>query len=204
MTIASDNEDYDPLNPFRSKRTTYVLPNYNESYKAAYYDPNKSRGAGYWDYPTKSDSAPVAVASGTGTEGNGNNEAVYNGQAGAAEVTKAGGLSPYGIMGLGGNVWELEESTYDISSQNYNQYGSASRGIRGGYWYYFLGPEVMSSSTRGLIDPYGEDLAVGFRVATLNTQLGQVPEPTSMAIFGLGALGFIRSSRRCVLQPDKA
>ena len=29
----------------------YVIPTENEWYKAAYYDPNKPAGLGYWDYP---------------------------------------------------------------------------------------------------------------------------------------------------------
>ena len=39
--------------------TTYFLPTEDEWYKAAYYDPNKLGGAGYWDYPTKHDSPNV-------------------------------------------------------------------------------------------------------------------------------------------------
>lgn len=34
--------DYDAANPFRSLRANYVLPNFNEWYKAAYYDPHQS------------------------------------------------------------------------------------------------------------------------------------------------------------------
>ena len=37
----------------------WVLPSEDEWYKAAYYDPNKPGGAGYWIYPTKSDTAPI-------------------------------------------------------------------------------------------------------------------------------------------------
>ena len=38
----------------RKANATWVIPTENEWYKAAYYDPNKPGGAGYWDYPTKS------------------------------------------------------------------------------------------------------------------------------------------------------
>ncbi|MFM7926788.1 MAG: hypothetical protein ACKO9Q_03665 [Pirellula sp.] len=37
LWTASDTLDYDASNPYRSKRATYVLPSYNEWYKAAYY-----------------------------------------------------------------------------------------------------------------------------------------------------------------------
>ncbi|MEI6538751.1 MAG: hypothetical protein WCO86_04380 [Planctomycetota bacterium] len=49
--------------------------------------------------------APTAVASGTDA-----NTAVYDGQSGPADVNLTGGLSPYGIMGLGGNVFEWERN----------------------------------------------------------------------------------------------
>ena len=74
----SGDAGYDVNNKYRNSLAKYVLPSYNEWYKAAYYDPNKSGVGigGYWDYATGSDSAPTAVASGTGTGANGNNEAV--------------------------------------------------------------------------------------------------------------------------------
>ena len=159
-------------------------------YKAAYYDPNTSA---YYDYTTGSDSAPTAVASGTGTGANGNNEAVYGGQTGPADVTQAGGFSPYGVMGLGGNVWEWEESSGDLL----NSSGSSSRGIRGGYW-----DDVslnLSSSTR--IDygfPSFEFSNVGFRVASLSSD-AVVPEPSMMVIgmvFGLGGLAAKRRLKK--------
>ena len=50
-------------------------------------------------------SAPTAVAAGT---------AVYDGHADPADVTIAGGLSPYGTIGQGGNVWEWEETDFDL------------------------------------------------------------------------------------------
>ena len=44
----------------------------------------------------------------------------------------AGGLSPYGTDGQGGNVWEWEETEYDLV----NDSSSSIRGIRGGDLYY--------------------------------------------------------------------
>jgi formylglycine-generating enzyme required for sulfatase activity len=94
---------YDASNPYRNSLAKYVLPSSDEWYKAAYYTPSNST---YYDYPNGRNTAPEGVASGTGIGANGNNEAVY-GQAfaqGPADVTQAGGLSPYGVMGLGGNA----------------------------------------------------------------------------------------------------
>jgi hypothetical protein len=86
---------YDANNLYRNSLAKYFLPSENEFYKAAY---GKSDGSGYYFYPTASDSAPTAVASGIAAE-----TAVYNGAATQpASVYAAGGLSSYGTMGQGG------------------------------------------------------------------------------------------------------
>ncbi len=43
------------LDEVRNPSATYFIPSEDEWYKAAYYDPNKSGGAGYYDYPTSTD-----------------------------------------------------------------------------------------------------------------------------------------------------
>jgi formylglycine-generating enzyme required for sulfatase activity len=108
---ASGDAGYDASNPYRNSLAKYVLPSYNEWYKAAYYNPSDST---YYDYANGSDTRPTAVISGTAS-----NTAVYtqSGEAsptGPADVNNAGGLSPYGVMGLGGNVYEWEESSGDL------------------------------------------------------------------------------------------
>ncbi len=164
-----DTLDYDASNPYRSLRATYVLPSMDEWYKAAYYDPVNDV---YYDYPTGSNTAPTAVASGT-TAGT----AVYAGQSGPADITLAGGLSPYGIMGLGGNAYEWEETAFSLN----NNSGSSARGIRGGLWVSIS--SVLSSSSRNSLDPALEGGTRGFRVASLSVAGGAtVPEPGSMAL----------------------
>ncbi|MFZ4083555.1 MAG: formylglycine-generating enzyme family protein [Pirellula sp.] len=163
LWTVADTLDYDPLNLYRSKRATYVLPSYNEWYKAAYYNPNDST---FYDFPNGSNTAPLAISSGT-TAGT----AVYNhvNQAsfiGPADVNQAGGLSPYGVMGLGGNVYEWEESSIDLA----NSSGSSPRGIRGGAWAYIS--LLLSSSVRGQVSDPGHALDYvdfGFRVASLSS-----------------------------------
>ncbi|MFM8253022.1 MAG: formylglycine-generating enzyme family protein [Planctomycetota bacterium] len=182
---ASDTLDYDASNRYRSKRAKYWLPSYNEWYKAAYYK-GGSLNAGYWDYATGSDTAPTAVASGTGTGGNGNNEAVYDGPSGPADVDQAGGLSPYGVMGLGGNAFEWEESSVNLA----NSSGSSNRGVRGGCWLndaFFLN----SSYRIDYLGPSFEGDNFGFRVASLS-----VPEPSMMVIGTLFVLGGLVAKRR--------
>jgi formylglycine-generating enzyme required for sulfatase activity len=166
---------YDPSNPFRNSLAPYVLPSENEWYKAAYYDPNANGGAGGYNlYPT-GNSTPTAVASGTAA-----NTAVYNQPytQGPASVFQAGGLSPYGTMGQGGNVYQWEESANFGANTN----PSAVRGLFGGYWYD--NSNALQSSFRNLNNPGYEQLNVGFRVA----ELAVVPEPSTYALFGIGAL----------------
>jgi hypothetical protein len=185
---AADTLDYDAANPYRSKRATYVLPSYNEWYKAAYYNPNDST---YYDFPNGSDTAPTAVASGTA-----NDTAVYDGQGGPADVNEAGGLSPYGVMGLGGNVNEWEESSFDVTLGNYNSNVSSDRGIRGGHWNSDSG-NGPSSSTRYSVGPSFEGDDLGFRVASLSSSSPPaVPEPSMMVIGTLFGLGGLMAKRR--------
>jgi hypothetical protein len=183
LWTATDTLDYDATNPYRSKRATYALPSYNEWYKAAYYNPNDST---YYDFPNGSNTAPTAVASGTNA-----GTAVYNRTfaQGPADVDQAGGLSPYGVMGLGGNVHEWEESSFDLA----NSAGFFDRAFRGGFWN--SPNNALSSSSRFNSTPDSELLLIGFRVASLPPS-SPVPEPTSMAIFGLGALAMAYRTRR--------
>ncbi|MEY2612514.1 MAG: hypothetical protein RL069_1326, partial [Planctomycetota bacterium] len=90
---------------------------------------------------------------------------------------------------LGGNVNEWEESSFDLA----NISGSSSRGNIGGGWYE--ASSELSSSARYDTNPDGEFPGLGFRVASLAPS-SPVPEPTSMAIFGLGALAMAYRARR--------
>ena len=161
--------------------TVYVIPTEDEWYKAAYYDPNKSGGAGYWGYPTGSDSAPDGIDSAGDTEF----EAVfYDGynQGHPNDMDDAGALSPYGTMGQGGNVWEWNETII------YEPFGDSSRGIgRGSFSNY---DDILLASSRFVSSPTIEAYNVGFRVS-------EVPEPATMAILMLGGIGILRR-RKCV------
>jgi formylglycine-generating enzyme len=158
-------------NLYRNKDAFYFLPSENEWYKAAYYNPG---GSSYFLYPTASSSVPTAVASGTNT-----GTAVYNNAASVpAIVDSAGGLSPYGTMGQGGNVGEWNESAFDGT----NSSSSEGRAIRGGDSDDT--ESLLRSSDRFLSFP--DDVfneVIGFRVAS-------VPEPSTyvLVLMGAGAL----------------
>jgi sulfatase modifying factor 1 len=173
LWVASE-PGFDAGNPFRNSRAKYYLPSVDEWYKAAYYDPAANGGTGgYWNFPTGSDTPPTAVANGTNP-----NTAVYL-QPQGAEITQAGGLSPFGVMGLGGNVWEWVETEYDLTNDN----GPALRDVRGGAW--LSGSSSLSASVRAIDGfPSGEGNALGFRVAN-------IPEPSSLLLGLLGTVGLL-------------
>ena len=173
-------------NLFRHKDAHYWLPSMDEWYKAAYYDPVSGT---YFDYPTSDGSLPTAVTGGTADK-----TAVYDQSfsQGPADITQAGGLSAYGIMGLGGNVWEWQETELDLLNDSV----SSSRGVRGGGWDY--GSGFLSSSGRGSVFPGGESIDIGFRVASLSSSANDVvPEPGSVLVWGLlGLAGFFVGRKR--------
>jgi hypothetical protein len=166
-------------NLYRNKDAFYFLPSENEWYKAAYYNP---AGSNYFLYPTGSDTAPTPVASGTSAE-----TAVYNYAAPVpAIVDSAGGLSPYGTMGQGGNVWEWNESAYDGSDSLSSEFRAIRGGGRGGTetdlrsfvsgrghpnWYIDPGPTDPNWHP----GPFLERADIGFRVAS-------VPEPSTAVL----------------------
>jgi formylglycine-generating enzyme required for sulfatase activity len=167
---------YNPANRFRNSQAFYFLPTADEWYKAAYYNPTAGV---YYDYPSGNDAAPMAIASGTATD-----TAVW-GQPfpqGPADVTLAGGQSPYGTVAQGGNVWEWEESEVDLV----NDSTSSRRGVRGGSW-----EDVSSgllSSIRLDANPTSERFNFGFRVAS-------IPEPNTIMLGAL-AIALLALRRR--------
>lgn len=60
MSVFNSNAFATP--PSQAANATVFLPTENEYYKAAYYDPTKNGGAGgYWQYGTRSDTAPASA-----------------------------------------------------------------------------------------------------------------------------------------------
>lgn len=89
----------------------------------------------------------------------------------------AAGLSPFGTMGQGGNVWEWEESALDFV----NNSAADGHGLCGGSW-----TDTQSKFTR----IGGTASGVGLRVV-------MVPEPGSLVLglIGMAALVCCRGSR---------
>ncbi len=142
---------------------TYWVPSEDEWYKAAYY---KGGGvsAGYWIYPTKSDSDPTFVtasSTGVGSAGlgstansiNGAQVADWNGQVGnVTTVGSNGGPSAYGTYDMGGNVWEWDDGVF----------AGSFRVIRGGGWVN--GAISARSAGRNTYFPGIRNFSLGFRL----------------------------------------
>ena len=184
---AAGDAGYDALNPFRNSLAVYVLPNIDEWYKAAYYDPVADV---YYRYATGSNSAPVSVASGTAP-----GTAVYarpylvSGTV-FADVESAGGLSPYGVMAMSGNAHELMETEYDLQ----NDTPSAKRTYRGG-WMASNSENITSDFYLSISPSDGQG---GLRVAMMSP----VPEPGFSGILAAAAVvlcggQWLRVRRRC-------
>ncbi|MAT69503.1 MAG: hypothetical protein CMJ58_08250 [Planctomycetaceae bacterium] len=164
-------------NLFRHKDAFYFLPSMDEWYKAAYFDASSNT---YFNYPTGSDTAPAAVASGTAPD-----TAVYDQSLsqGPADITLAGGLSPYGTVGQGGNVYEWEETERDLL----NDSSLSARGFRGGAWN--LNSDFLLWSGRFDVAPRNGFFNIGFRVAS-------IPEPSTVLLGALATGGLLVWRRR--------
>lgn len=138
----------------RNPGARWFIPSEDEWYKAAYYDPKKPGGAGYWDYPTRSNFAPSRDFSGP-------NSANRNVGTLLSPVTTVVGsfrrsASAYGTFDQGGNVAEWTESVGFVGDM-------PSRCQRGGA--FMLGREDLMASSRSFAPPTQPDRLVGFRVA---------------------------------------
>jgi len=174
--------EYSGSNQYRHKDAYYFLPSVDEWYKAAYGSASKLVLGGFsWNsYPTGNGDVPLAVSGGTS-----DGTAVYDGQAGPADITNAGGLSAYGTMGQGGNVWEWIETASDAVNNTPDE----ARLQLGGSWAY-LGTEQLSNLNKTQVEPWVDwGISDGFRIAS-------IPEPSSLSLLALGGVVVALRRRR--------
>lgn len=166
----------------RNVGATWFLPNENEWYKAAYYQPAGQGGDSdnYWFYPTRTNSVPnVASADSVGNISNPGANVVnyasgadWNGQDGNVTTVGSAGLlstSFYGTSDQGGNVMEWDEGIFT----------GIDRILRGGN--YGQG-DAFGASDHNSTYPNNRSPSFGFRVATI------VPEPSSLVLAALGVV----------------
>jgi formylglycine-generating enzyme required for sulfatase activity len=151
------------------------VPSENEWYKSAYNN-GRSAATDYFLYPTGSNSAPsrdMADLSGNNANYFGTLDPIDSGK----YTTLAGEFqnsdSPYGTFDQGGNVWEWNDTGF----------GSSLRGLRGGSFGSYSYNLASSYRNYGS-DPSNEEADIGFRVAS-------VPEPSTIALLGMGGIGVI-------------
>jgi formylglycine-generating enzyme len=164
----------------RSLTATYVIPSENEWCKASYYK-SGSTNAGYWLYPTRSDTPPSNVLSMTGT----NNANFYDPNLGFSDPTNfltpvgafAGSPGPYGTFDMGGDVLQWTEG---LSGSERVDAGGAFNGV-----YTYLQAGSAFSGT----PPSTVELVLGFRIV-------EVPEPGSLLVLTIGAVGLFTRNRR--------
>jgi formylglycine-generating enzyme required for sulfatase activity len=177
----------------RNAGATWFIPSENEWYKAAYFDPNKPGGPGYWSYPTRTNDTPFSdqppgsdAPIQSDTANFGNDDGISNGYNDGYAVTGSAAYSasqnyltdvgaymrsasPYGTFDQAGNVFEWNEAL-----------NGPRRGLRGGAW-----GDVsfgLLASSPAFATPTDEHSLFGFRVA-------YIPEPSALALGLLGGLG---------------
>ena len=172
----------------RNANWKWAVTSEDEWYKAAYY---KSGGtnAGYWDYPTQSNTAPSNVLGNPTDPGNNatyNNDGhtigspYYRTEVGAHENSD----SPYGTFDQGGNVLEWNEA---IVNQDTDY---AYRGLRGGAFGTLVGSLQASYRIHLSYPSSANSIGIGFRVSEV------VPEPSSVLVLGSGILALAGMIRR--------
>jgi len=147
----------------------WLLTSEDEWYKAA-YSRGGSTNAGYWDYPTGTNTGPGQnMADPSGNNANHLAPPYTNPMCTTVVGRFQNSPSPYGTFDQGGNVWEWNERNF---------VGSA-RGMRGGSFNEHLEVAFFDGG-----QPSSENTTIGFRVS-------QVPEPASMSLLALGGIGML-------------
>ncbi len=156
-------------NPNTGAAPTFTLPNEDQWYKAAYYDPTRNGGdGGYWRYATRSNQAPMNTIGSAPNQANYINDAdrsfeftvtrFVSVDTGQNYLTDAGafpgGPSHYGTLEQMGNLYQWN----DLDGRR-----GASRGLRGGFW--FSGPPSVATGIYATASPRREANDAGFRLA---------------------------------------
>jgi sulfatase modifying factor 1 len=169
----------------------WSLPSEDQWYKAAYYKGGNTN-AGYWLYPTQSNDTPGNQVGSAPNQANIGINGVfsvtqstdYPTSSAIADVgAYSSSSSAYGTFDQGGSLNEWTDGLLP----------GGGRIIRGGDWNNsVLDMESSSRGDGGLGAVTYRDDDLGFRLVTTTV----VPEPSTYALFGIGAIGLLMVMRR--------
>lgn len=188
--------------PTRAHGATFFLPSEDEYYKAAYYDPTKNSTGDYWQYGTRSDTAPASLPPpgtanaaniGSGTSGGGGTSSTLatTGAAFNSGVNYLTAVGAYTTAESAYGLYDVEGLIYNWTEGIRESFGNQLPIARGGSWQY--NTDRSGAAHRGVYSGAGAGSYAwyGFRVAA-------VPEPSTvvMALAGLACGGYSVFRRR--------
>jgi sulfatase modifying factor 1 len=167
----------------RNVSAIYALPTENEWYKAAWYK-GGSQNAGYWLWPTQSDSTPSNVFNPAGTN---NANFYFNGYSDPANfLTPVGAFanttSAYGLYDMGGDIFQWTETLSTVNTGN-----KVLRGVSYNIVDSYLAGQNTTVPGSGQF-PLDQNSTIGFRIVML-------PEPMSLSLMAAG-IAFLSIRRK--------
>lgn len=120
----------------RNPNAKYFLPNNDEWYKAAYYDPERSGIRKYWNYTGRNDLPPSNDVHSAHAA---NYQVSTLGEGGPFYVSSTGRFASkgyYDVIDMGGNLWEWLETWRGLGGEKCWRCDIPTKGLRGGSFNY--------------------------------------------------------------------
>jgi sulfatase modifying factor 1 len=165
---------------------TWFLPSEDQWFKAAYYK-GGGTNAGYWLYPTQSDTAPDNTIGGASNQANYKDNSLYSVTQSSSYSSTQNYLTAAGVFSNSASAYDTFDQAGNLAEWNDAVIGS-SRVLRGGSWTSTVFNDLRSSYRYDTV-PTSENNVLGFRLAA-------VPEPSTYALLAMSAAGALCWARR--------